>query len=470
MMYPDEMLEKCRFEAQGAVTIRGERIPYTAISEDNYIYGSDGKPAGSMFTYSYFRNDIADPSTRPVLFAFNGGPGSSCLWLHLGIIGPKRLKLDDEVHLPTTPPFTLEENPNCLLDMCDLVLIDPVGCGFGRLLNEEQKGMFFSTHGDIRALGIVIDSWMTRYGRHNSPILLAGESYGTCRSALLVGELNGAGPLDSQRLGIPVNGIMLLGSIFFDPIPAETSVLNMLTMAATHHYHRPNGKPARDQFLRQAEAFAAGEYLTALYQGDALCGAERQKIIERICYFTGMKEKYVRDHRLRIDMREFMHLLLEEEGKIVGFYDGRYTWPEDKTIPEFDVIADDPAMGQYTPAFHAGISLLKKELGITFDRSSYGLSQTVNKSWDRKIDQSPTASLAAAMRRNPQMRVFFASGLYDLCTTAGNAHYLATHSSLDQSRVKVADYPSGHMAYLGEESARLLGEDMREFFSAALHR
>ena len=162
-----------------------------------------------------------------------------------------------------------------------------------------------------------------------------------------------------------------------------------------------------------------------------------------------------------------MKLLLEEEHQILGYYDSRYTWPDLPSVPDSNVIADDPAMGQYTPAYQAGFALLRKELNILLERRSVGLSHDVNEKWDRKFKRNPGQALAGAMRRNPSLQVFFASGLYDLCTTAGNARYLATHNHLDPTRITIGEYPSGHMAYLGEESAKLLGDDLRAFVKKA---
>lgn len=467
----DECTEKSRFESQGSFVLNGQTIPYHTVCEDHFFVDEEGQPAATVFSYAYFRSDIDDPSTRPILFAYNGGPGCSSLWVHAGLFGPRRIKLTDELHLPTTPPFELEDNPHCLLDLFDIVLLDPVGTGLGRLFQEKARAEFYDTDGDIRSLAQVIDQWLTRHHRRNSPILLAGESYGTGRSALLAGELSGAGPEKPDTLGLSVSGIMLLGSTFFAPIPAEASAVNLITMAAVCHYHRPQSRPERDTFLAEAFAFAQNEYLPALFLGDALETQRKQAVAEKLEYFTGIERSFWLRHRLLIDLqKEFAHKLLEDEGLAVGFYDARYTWPDDPDINTANVIADDPAMGRYTPAFQTAFGLLREELNITFDRASKGLVFDVNESWNRKFKTSPAQALAGAMRRNPRMQVFFASGLYDLATTAGNARYLATHSHLDMDRVMIGEYPSGHMAYLGEESAELLAADMRTFFTKALNK
>ena len=470
-MYFEESREKARFTASGSITLRGQTVPYNTVCEDNFIYGEDGQPIATVFTYSYFRSDVTDPSARPVMFCFNGGPGCGSVWVHVGLFGPRRLKIQgDCLDLPSAPPYELEDNPTCLLDLCDLVMIDPVGTGYGRLFAEKEKERFFSTHGDARCLSYVIDRWLSRYGRHNSPVLLAGESYGTTRAALLAGELLGAGPEGAETLGVSVSGVMLLGTAFLTPLPVETSVLSLGAYAAVNHFHNPQGKPGEEEFIAQAEEFAAGEYLSALYQGDAMGEARRRRVAGRLSRFTGLDRDYLLEKDLRVSPREFMHALLKKRGLSVGYYDGRFTWPTRPLVPDANAIADDPAMGQFTPAILSAMGLLAKELNITFDRSCLSLSHTVNKAWDRSFKTTPAQSLAGAMRRNRHLRVFFANGTYDICTTFGYARYIAAHSQLDPARVKLGRYPAGHMAYLSEESARLLGEDMRSFFSAALER
>ena len=184
--------------------MNGQTIPYRTVSEDNFFVDEEGQPTATIFSYAYFRSDVADPATRPVLFAYNGGPGCSSLWIHAGLFGPRRVKLEDELHLPTVPPFELEDNPHCLLDLCDIVLVDPVGTGFGRLIQEKARAEFYDADGDVKAMAMFIEQWLTRYNRRNSPILLAGESYGTGRSALLAAELLGAGAGSNRiRWGCP---------------------------------------------------------------------------------------------------------------------------------------------------------------------------------------------------------------------------------------------------------------------------
>lgn len=459
----EENWEKTKYESDHVLHLNGQEIPYHSVCEDNFFYDEEGKAVATIYSYAYFRSDVKEASKRPVMFAYNGGPGSASLWLHLGLVGPRRVKLDDEIHLPTVPPFELEDNPNCLLDVCDIVVVDMVGTGLGRLFDEKAKEQFYASDADIRQIAMFMDGWLTRYGRHNSPVILAGESYGTGRSCLLAAELLGGGPENQDTLGISVSGILLLGTYFYQPTPFPQTVLNLPSMAATNCYHNPDGKPSLEEFVKEAYRFADGEYLTAYMQGDAVSDDEKKAVVKKLAYFTGLTESYLEYNWQDINMREFMKLLLQDRHEIVGFYDSRYAWRDLPGVPDANVIADDAAMGQYTPAYQAGFALLRDEMGIQVERRSKGLAHGVNIQWDRKFKRNPGQALAGAMRRNPSLHVFFASGLFDLCTTAGNARYLATHNRLDPARVTIGEYPSGHMAYLGNESAKKLGDDLRAF-------
>lgn len=462
-----ENWEKTKYESDHVLHLNGQEIPYHSVCEDNFFYDQEGKPVATMYSYAYFRSDVEDPSRRPVLFAYNGGPGSASLWMHLGLMGPRRVKLPDELHLPTVPPFELEDNPNCLLDICDVVIIDMVGTGLSRLFNQEAKEEFYDSDKDIRQLAMVVDGWLTRYNRHNSPVFLAGESYGTGRSVLLAAELLGGGADDQDTLGISVSGILLLGTWFYQESMFSDVALNMPTMAATNWYHNREGKPDLREFVQQAYEFTEKEYLPAYYVGDALLKEQKQPMLEKMSYLIGLPLEELETCWMDLNTMDFAKKLLAKEHKIVGYYDGRYVWDALYGVPDANVIADDPAMGQYTPAFQAGFALLRQEMNIAVERRSKGLAHGVGKQWNPKFKMSPAKAIAGCMRRNKSLQVFFASGLYDLCTTAGNARFLATHCHLDQSRITIGEYPSGHMAYLGEESAKMLGDDLRDFVKKA---
>lgn len=464
----EECWEKTRFESDHILRVGGREIPYHTVCEDNFFYDEDGKAVATIYSYAYFRSDVSDASSRPVLFAYNGGPGSASLWLHLGLVGPRRVKLDNEMELPTVPPYELEDNPNCPLDLCDIVVVDMVGTGLGRLFDEKAKDQFYGSDADIRQIALFMDGWLTRYGRHNSPVFLMGESYSTGRSALLAAELLGGGAEDQDTLGISVSGIFLLGTYFFERTSFPTTALTLPSMAATNHYHHPQGKPELREFVRQAYDFAGTEYLTAYMQGDTLPQEERTALVSRLAWFTGLKEGYLDTHWMDVSILEYKNRLLEDQHQVLGFYDSRYAWPDLPGVPNANAIADDAAMGQYTPAYQGSFALLRDELNITVARRSKGLAHGVGKKWTHSCKLTPKRALAGAMRRNPKLQVFFASGLYDLCTTAGNARFLAYHSGLDPARVTIGEYASGHMAYLGNDNAKALGDDLHAFIKRSL--
>lgn len=468
MLMAEENCKKNCFTSESKIMIHGECIPYHTVCEDNFIIDNDGQPVGSVFTYAYFRSDVEHPECRPILFGFNGGPGSASLWLHLGLLGPRRISIPNELTVSTTPPYELEDNPNCLIDMCDIVLVDPVGCGLGRLFKEDEKSKLFGFNQDANVLAKVMGAWLTRYNRLNSPIFLFGESYGTGRVALLLAELFGAGGVDDNPMGISVNGVIFLGCYFFANLPIEQTALNMSSMAAANWYHNPEGKPDLETFFEEAHRFTADEYLPAIFRGDELTEEERERVILRMAYYTGLKPEFLRRHRMRVDIRDFLSNLLDDNNEYIGMYDGRYKWKKEANVRANSITGDDPAASRYTPAFLAGFQLLRKELNIDFDRVIRSSTQHVSENWIRDLKLTPSDALSAAMHRNPNLKAFFMSGKYDLCTTAGIARYLAFHSHLDPARVQFATYPSGHMAYIGEDSAKQLAKDMRTFYASTL--
>ena len=233
-----------RFVTEGRGCFDGEEIAYKMTAEEVILDGNTGKPAGSMFSCSYIRTDVENGMQRPVIFAYNGGPGSGCLWLHLGFFGPRRVRIDDEVNPSPVPPYELEDNPRCLLRECDIVMVDPVGCGYGRLFHQEAGQAFFGVEGDADAAAVFIEWWLERYGRRNSPVYLAGESYGTVRTCMLLRELCGGPMSEKHRLSaVPVSGVILMGTVL-DGLPGmpeafrvPETALQLPTMAAVHWYH-----------------------------------------------------------------------------------------------------------------------------------------------------------------------------------------------------------------------------------------
>jgi len=454
----------------------GVAIDYLANVEESLLNGSDGKPAADLVTFSYLAQTKGDPAARPVLFVFNGGPGSSSIWQHLGLFGPRRLAFDDAAKPKILPPYRLEDNANCPLDVADIVLIDPVGTGFSHLLAGGKAEDFYGVDQDARATLDLIADWLTRHGRWNSAKFLVGESYGTVRAAVVAKAAMG-GPTTAQgRLtGLTFNGVALLGqSMDFGAGQDQTYVELVPSFAATAWYH---GKIDHDRPLRavidEARAFANTDYLTALWAGDRLSEADRRAVAERVAKLIGLPASVVLDHDLRISAEVFRSALLHDQGLEIGAYDARYTLPAARGPG--DPVADDPAMGQYSPAFVAGFNdYLARELNVHVARPYEVIAfHGVNGRWDygegpgRPSHANFALELGAAMRRAPDMKLFIGAGDYDLVTPLGAAEYVAAHSGLPQDRVAIHDYESGHMAYLGEANARKLAADLRTFVTSA---
>ncbi|MCL2616949.1 MAG: hypothetical protein FWD96_04820 [Defluviitaleaceae bacterium] len=465
------------FESEGSVTLAGGQIiPYKAICKDNVFYDEAEKPIGTMFTYSYFRSDVADAAARPVIFFFNGGPGSGSLWLHVGLFGPWRVKYNDPeaVNPPSLPPYRVENNELCLLDIADLVFIDPVGAGWGRLLEKDSGERFYGMDADADSFNSLIQIWLSEYGRWQSPKYLVGESYGTNRAALLAESLSGSSQGEFSCVGI--NGLVLLGNAIglgddvlkFDT--TEDAVLALPSMAATNWYHNSPGGTLED-FIQQAYDFCENTYIAALFKGECLPEAERHAIAEKVAYFSGLKKETVLEQNLRPKKWEYLKLVLKDRGLEVGVYDSRFTLPLNEDYTQENMVRDDAAISQYTPSFMAAIAgHFKKELNITFKRKYYAISGEVNKAWKRTSNRSCAKCLAASMRRNPDLQVLFSSGMYDIQCQMGQARYLANHIGLDQKRVKLAEYPSGHMAYLGEPAAKRFADDVRAMVEGRLFK
>ena len=458
-----------RFDSNGIVHIDDCPVPYRAISKSYSLCKPGCNPEATIFSFTYLRSDVSAEAakSRPVIFAFNGGPGSSSVWLHLGLMGPTRVKLDSPIIPPATPPFSLENNPHCPLDIADVVMIDPVGTGFARLLDQSAYKNYYGVDEDAYAIARFIEHWLIEHDRWNSPKYLMGESYGTVRCGALVSALMGGPFSQPGRLGaIPIDGVILMGSAYqngMNPEPIEQSVLNLPTYAATRWYHKPDTAYGQlSEFIEQAFTFAQDDYIRALFMGNRMAEDERKLVVEKLARFTGLDEKILLENNLRLNNQQYITMTFDFD---IGLYDSRYTTPHSDLGATYDTVADDGAMGLYTPAFVGAMNGLKlKELGIDCGLEYNSIMfADVNSRWNFQAKRTPMQCLTAAMRRNKDMRVFFVSGCYDLVTTMGYVRYVATQGKLPMERVRIGEYESGHMPYLGEESAEKLANDLRGF-------
>lgn len=454
-------------------------LPYTAIAGETYLYNRAAEPIGAIFSFSYIKAGPPDPR-RPVLFTFNGGPGSSSLWLHMGVAGPKRVVLDRDVNPSNTPPFGLEDNPDSLLDVADLVFIDPVGTGWSRILGKGAGADFWGIDEDADTVAQFIELWLTEHGRWNSPKFILGESYGTIRAAVLPRALMGGPLYVGQMRGITLNGIILAGATLGPreappPEGAELrQALGLPALADAAWYH---GKVDRrgltlEAWHAEADAFARGDYAEALRRDKAgmLPPAERAAIVARLVAYTGLPPA-AWEKTLRVSDAEFGRLLLADQGLQIGAYDARYTLPLANSGG--DPVGDDPAMGRYVPGFVAAFhQMAAQDLQVRMDRPYWAITwRDLLPSWNWKRTgvpegQSFAKDLAVAMRRNEKLRVMLASGYYDLTTHAAPAEHALEQAGAPRDRVMIRRYPSGHMLYLGG-TAEAFAKDVRDLIRQA---
>jgi carboxypeptidase C (cathepsin A) len=474
---PPTQAEPHRFESTHEGTFGGKRIRYRAVAEEHYIKDEAGKPAASVYTISYLRSDAGkDVDQRPVIFAFNGGPGSSSVWLHMGLLGPMRVDAGEPGKPTTVAPFRYTDNPDSPLDVADVVLIDPPNTGYSRILPGAKPEQFLATDADARMTVDLMRDWLNTHGRINSPKYIVSESYGTIRAAV-VAKLMAGGPMVTGRMdGIALNGVVLLGQAMdLSGDNGDRATLTALpTMAATAclHHKVASGCTAAAQ-ADAARKFARETLLPALYQGYRLDQGLRTQIGTQLATLIGVDPQTVVDANLRLSIGDFAHELLKTEGLRVGMYDARYTLPLAGAGP--DPVADEPPMGQYVPAYiGAWADYARKGLGIDLPQQYEAISfADVNFRWDYGSGVGVTTTrnfaqdLATAANHNPALRVMVGAGYYDLVTTAGMAEYTLAHAAIPADRVVFHYYESGHMPYLGAVTRGEVARDLREFVTAA---
>ncbi len=458
-------------ETRHEIEVRGKRLSYTARAGAIPLKDPVGETEAEIFFVAY-ELDGADRGKRPLTFAFNGGPGSAAIWLHMGALGPKRVVMDKEGWMPA-PPYRYEVNAHTWLDQTDLVFIDPVGTGFSRAAGENLDKKFWNFKGDIESVGEFIRLYLTRYKRWTSPLFLAGESYGTTRAAGLAGHL--------VDRGIAFSGIVLvstaldIGALRFMPGNDLPYQLFVPTYAATAWYHRRlppdlQGRALPD-LLAEVKAWAEGELTVALMKGDRLTEAERLRVGRKLARYTGLDLDYVLGSNLRIEIFRFCKELLREERRSVGRLDSRFKGVEALAVterPEFD-----PSMVAITPPYTAAFNhYVRDELGIQTDLTYETLSGTVNEKWEWDKGALPAtgAILRGALAKNPYTKVLVAQGYYDLATPLMATEYMLSHMNVDpalRGNIEVRYYEAGHMFYLDEGALGAFREDARRFLAAA---
>ncbi|MAP95674.1 MAG: septum formation initiator [Ponticaulis sp.] len=457
-------------------TKNGE-IEYAAIAADTHIYDLAGNVTGSIFSFTYLRTDVQDPN-RPVLFVFNGGPGAASIWIHMGAIGPRQVVLDADVNPSSVPPFEIRDNPASVLDVADIVFIDPIGTGYSRTLNGTKPNAFWGVDEDANSIAQFMELWLSEYGRWNSPKFVLGESYGTVRAAVLPRALTGGPLYGGVMRGITLDGIIMLGTTIgkmgrapdFTPEELAATLARQLPgQAVTSRYHGiTTGPQSIPELFEETLAYAKGPYLEALLklQQETLTDAEKADVLAQLSAYTGVPETaYSED--LHLDDGAYVKRVLGASGMELGKYDSRYSLPLAQSGN--DPVADDPAMALYTPGFVASFhQMLREDLEVAISRPYLSIRwQDLNFSWNYRRQgpiqgETYAHELAWAMRRNPDLNLMVASGYYDLVTTPAEAKAQVAAAALPEDRVTFKEYESGHMLYLGGTS-EAFADDLRAF-------
>jgi carboxypeptidase C (cathepsin A) len=452
------------------VSVAGKEISYTAMAGQLPILNEAGEADAHVFFIAYtVSNDSVPRSERPLLFIFNGGPGASAVWLHLGIVGPRRVLMLTDGSMPPSP-YKLVDNEFTWLDKADLVFIDPVGTGYSRAVKPDLTKKFTSVQGDIDSMGRFIRLYLTRYERWSSPLFLVGESYGTFRVAGLSEYL--------IEHGIALDGIIMISSIMnlqttsFDNGNDLPYVLFLPSYAATAWYHKKL-TPQTDlgKTLKAAEEWATTDYLIALGKGDRLSSEERHVVVEKLAGFTGLDKTFIDNRNLRIDRKTFANELLGKQGKTIGFMDSRLTAPNlDPAVP----LGFDPTVATIRPPFTATFNgYVRNELGFQSDLEYFTLGGGIEHwDWEAKNRYADTSdNLRNTFAKNPYMRVFIASGYFDIATPYFATEYTLAHLALTprlRDNITTTRYRSGHMIYLDASSISQLKRDVEKFIGGAL--
>lgn len=467
------------FTSTHQITINGTDIPYRVVAGEMHLKNSEGHPTGALWSTAYLRTDVEDTTSRPVTFIFNGGPGSASLWLHMGLFGPRLVRVDSEAKVDDgAAPYPMVDNPNCLLDMTDLVFVDPIGTGYSKIIGEGKPEDFWGLNEDANSLAQFIRLWITKHQRWNAPKFIAGESYGTTRAAAIAEVLEGNGQ------NVALNGLIMISQAmdYTGSTPRPDNLIAYITylptMAATAWYHQKagTGKPLED-FLAEARTFAYEEYAPALLKGYLLSNTEREQIAGQLAYFTGLDTEYILRSNLRILTSRFRKELLREAGLTVGALDSRYTMSEPDGVAERPTLGD-AASNAITSAYTAALnSYFAKDLGITMERP-YLTSGGITKPWNYRTVSSASywepsyvntaRRLSNALRRNGDLRVLVANGYYDLITPFFDAEYTLSRHGIDQERIQMTYYEAGHMMYTHQEDFAQLSTDIRQFLQQQL--
>ncbi|MEM9085860.1 MAG: peptidase S10 [Pseudomonadota bacterium] len=455
---------------QHSGTFGGVSMRYTATIKETILEGDDGRQEAVIVTTSY----VKDPkdTSRPVFFIYNGGPGSGSVWLQMGAFGPKRVAIPSDARDDGAPPYPVLDNPASLLDVADLVFIDPPGTGFSYLTQGTDTSKYYGLRQDARAVATVIRRWISDNGRWNSPKYLGGESYGTTRTAMVVDELEG-----STYNDVGLNGLILISTILDFGVEATTPgnemayVVMLPNMATAAYYHGKAQAASVEAIAQEAREFAIGPFASALLKGQSLPEPERAAVRKRLSELTGLSEQYLDQANLRVTDQRFYKELLRDRGLTVGRLDSRYTGTDYDNAGEYP--DSDPSFYGIDAGYTAAINQWARE-GLKFETDRpYSSIGGLGGSWDwslggrgRSAYLNVAPFIGRAMRQNSGLRVFNAQGYYDFATPFFGAEYSLNRIGIPQDRISYRYYDAGHMMYVRDEDRAQLSEDIRAFIRA----
>lgn len=458
---------------QHTARIGGEEVSYTATVGTLLLKDESGEPKANAFFVAYTRDGVPRGRQRPVTFAYNGGPGSASIWLHMGALGPRRAEMARDGFQPR-PPYRMVENEHSILDVTDIVMIDPVMTGYSRPVEGEDKSQFHGVEEDLRWVGEFIRRYVTRFERWSSPKFLLGESYGTIRSAGLAPVLQGR--------GIELNGMVLVSSVIdfstirYNEVNERPYISFLPTYTATAWYHERLGPELQsrdlESVLDEAREFAIGEYSQALHRGALLSLDERRAVAEEVARLTGVSADFVMNTNLRIEAGQFRKELLRDQRLMTGRLDSRFTARDGEAAgmdQEFDP-SSHALTGAYKSMF---VNYLQNELGWKTDEIYYtsGPVRPWNYSDYEGRPLAKVEALRGAMARSPHLKVFVANGYYDMATPFFGTEYTFNHLAWEpeyQERISMGYYEGGHMMYIIEDELRQFKADVAGFIRSAL--
>ncbi len=472
---------------QGSVTVDGKSIAYTADTGILVLKNDKQEPTAGMSYVAYMANG-KEAASRPIMFIYNGGPGSSTIWLHMASFGPKRAVLNDHTHTPPAA-YQLVNNDYSLMDATDLVFVDAPGTGFGQIYDKDHGGKgdpkdFYGVDQDGKAFTQFIERFLTKYGRWNSPKYLFGESYGTPRSAVVANDL--------VNDSVDLNGVILLSAILNFDLNADSPntnpgvdlpyAVNLPTFASAAWYHKKAGVGQElPAFLHEVEGFAMGDYLAALQKGSELSAADKQKIAEQLHTYTSLPTDYWVKADLRVVGPQFEQQLLLDSDETTGRFDTRFKGPVIDPLSE-SANYDPQSAAISSPIVSLFNDYVRKDLKFGQDLVYLPSNNSPDlNNWDFKhqppgqnqpLPQTTNVmpDLAAAMSQNPDMKVLLNAGYYDLATPYYSAVYVMHHLPMDdslQKNITYAFYPAGHMVYVNQDSLKMLHDNVAKFIAAS---